>query len=161
MKLVIGASRNNKIGSRLIRWWINAPYSHVYARWYLQVQDRDIVYQSSHEMVHFTSFENLKKDNTIVYEIELELTNEQFKQFSTKCIDLAGQPYSKSGLVQIFLFDITKKQTNIKDQSGYICSELMGELLEDLGYKFSKPNYLINPKDIIEELQKQQTNPLK
>jgi hypothetical protein len=90
----------------------------------------------------------------IVEEFQIELTCEQFAKFSAKCIDLAGEEYSKLQLLHIFLVDITNGKFKTQDQPGYICSELMCELLEDLGYKFEKPKYLVNPKDIIECLKK-------
>ena len=40
-----------------------------------------------------------------------------------------------------------------KDQNGYICSELICELLEDMGIKFSKPKYLVQPDDIMKALE--------
>jgi len=152
-KLIIGASKNTLIGSKAIQWWIDAPYSHVYARWDLSSQDRSILYQASHGMVHFIEFTNFKKDNEIVKEIQIELTDEQFQKFSRKCIDLAGQKYSKLQLLQIFLCDLSNGNIKVEDQKGYICSELMGELLEDLGYTLPKPKYLLTPKDIIQTLE--------
>ena len=47
----------------------------------------------------------------------------------------------------------TKTSIQFKDQKGYICSELMCELLEDLGIKFCKPKHLIKPIDIITALE--------
>lgn len=148
-KIIIGASKNCKIGSRLIQWWIGAPYSHVYARWYLSDQDREIVYQASHGMVHFKEFNNFKKENEIVKEFVIDVTCEQFKAFSQRCVDLAGQPYSIAELIQILASDITNGKIHAEDQHGYICSELMTELLESLGYKTTKPKYLVSPKDIV------------
>jgi hypothetical protein len=154
MKIVVGASRKSSgitIGSELIQLWQNTDYSHVYVRWYLDDQEREIVYQASRGSVHYQSLGNFTKDNTIVKEFVLEISCEQFKKMSQKCIDLAGQSYSMLELAQIFFNGIF----NIKfaDQPGYICSELIGELLIDLGYKFSKPSYLLTPRDIIETLQ--------
>ena len=154
MKLIIGASRNNKIGSKLIQWWMNTDYSHVYATWYLNDQDRNIVYQASHGLVHFREYSNFKTDNIIVKEFEIEISCDQFKKFSQKCIDLAGEPYSKLELLQVYICDISNNNIKFNDQPGYICSELMCELMEDLGYKFDKPKYLVTPKDIIEKLEK-------
>lgn len=152
-KVIVGASKTSKIGSEAIQWWINAPYSHVYIRWHLATQDREIVYHASHGMVHFREYNNFKKENIIVCEFELELSEAQFKKFSQKCIDLAGESYSKLELLQIILCDITNGKIHTEDQVGYICSELLCELLEDLGYIFNKPKYLITPKDIIEKLK--------
>ena len=150
MKIIIGTSRNKLIGSRAIQWWIGANYSHSYARWTLKTQERDIIYQASHGLVHFQAVENFSAQNEIVEEIELELTDEQFLKFSRRCIDLAGVKYSKLQLLQIFISDLSDGRIHFEDQPGYVCSELMYDLLIDLGIKFNKPKQLINPKDIMD-----------
>lgn len=155
MKIIIGCSRNDKLGSQLIRNWMGTDYSHVYARWYLSSQEREIVYQASHGMVHFIELNNFTKDNIIVKEFVLEISDEQFKKFSQKCIDLAGQKYSKLQLIQIFLRDLSRGMLQFPDQPGYICSELMAELLENIfNAKFDKPRHMITPKDIVEFMVK-------
>ena len=138
-KLIVGGSRNELIGSIGIQWWMGTDYSHVYIRWYLSSQEREIVYQASHGMVHFCSLDRFVKHNTIVKEFCMEITDEQFTKFSQKCIDLAGEKYSKLELLQIFISNISNGKAHFDDQPGYICSELMCELLEDLGIKFDKP----------------------
>ena len=153
MELIIGASRNSKIGSKLIQWWMGTKFSHVYARWELKTQQRNIIYQASHGMVHFQSFDNFVKANTIVKEFTITLTDEQFKKFSIKCIDLAGESYSQLELLQIFICNISNGKIQAEDQPGYICSELICELLEDLGIKFDKPKFLMRPDDIIRSLE--------
>ncbi len=153
MKLTIGASKNSLIGSKAIQWWMNTDYSHVYAKWTLKTQQRDIVYQASHGMVHYASYEHFLRDNTVAREFVLDLTDEQFQKFSRKCIDLAGESYSKLELLQIFIRDISYDRFKFEDQPGYVCSELMCELLEDLGVKFSKPKYLVRPDDIVKALE--------
>ncbi len=153
MKIIIGCSRNYLIGSEAIQWWLGTNYSHVYARWHLDSQDRDIIYQASHGMVHFTSLENFTKNNIIVKEYILDLTDEQFKRFSRKCIDLAGEKYSTLQLLQIFVCGLSNGKLTFEDQNGYICSELICELLEDFGIEFSKPKYLVQPDDIIKALE--------
>lgn len=151
--LTIGASRNKLIGSKILQWWMSTDYSHVYCRWHLSSQERDIIYQASHGMVHFCSLENFIKQNTIVKEFHIELTNEQFKKLSIKCVDLAGEKYSKIQLFQIFMSDVSNGKIKSKDQKGYICSELMCELLEEVGVEFDKPRHMITPKDIIKSLE--------
>lgn len=132
---------------------MGTDYSHVYARWTLKSQQRDIIYQASHGMVHYQSLNNFTKGNTIVKEFTLELTDEQFKKFSSKCIDLAGESYSKLTLLQIFLSDVSSGKIHFKDVPGYVCSELMCELLEELGVKFTKPKHLVRPDDIVKALE--------
>lgn len=153
MKLIIGASRSNKIGSEALQWWMRTNYSHVYARWTLKTQARDIVYHAARGMVHYQSLDNFTKQNIIVKEFVLDITDEQFKKFSVKCIDLAGEKYSKLELLQIFLSDVSGGKIHFEDQKGYICSELMCELLEDLNIKINKPKFLVRPDDIVMALE--------
>lgn len=154
MQIIFGASRNELIGSKILQIHMKTDYSHVYVRWYLESQERAIVYQASHGSVHFRSLDNFTKDNIIVREFVLDVTDEQFKKFSQKCIDLAGEKYSSLQLLQIWLSDALGGIVQFSDQSGYICSELMCELLEDLGLKFDKPKFLVKPRDIIDTLTK-------
>lgn len=153
IKITVGASRNNKIGSKLIRWWLDTDYSHVYFKWHLTTQNTEIVYQASHGLVHFISYENFIKKNSVIREFEIELTEKQFKDFSKKCINLAGQKYATLELLQIVLVDMTNGKFVTQDQSGYICSELVGEFLNYIGFTFNKPKFLLTPKDIIETLE--------
>jgi len=150
MEIIIGCSKNSKIGSWLIRWWIGVDYSHVYVKWRLKTQDRWIVYHASHGMVHFVSDENFKLKNQVVKEYTLNIAQKHFIDFSRLCVDLAGQEYSALELVQIFISNITNGKFRTEDLHGYICSELMAELLEKFfKAKFDKPRYLLTPKDII------------
>jgi len=154
MQIIIGASKADKIGSELIQLGTGANYSHVYVRWFLKSQQRGIVYQASHGMVHFCSLEHFTRDNIVVKEFIIELTDEQFNKFSRKCVDLAGEQYSILELVQIWLADASGGKLQFGDQVGYICSELMCELLEDLGMKFDKPKWMVKPSDIVGALEK-------
>lgn len=155
MNVIIGCSRNkyDKIGSVLIQKKLRKPYSHVYARWYLAEQERTIVFHAANGMVHQIELNNFLNDNIIVEEFSIDLSKEQFRKFSQKCIDLCAVAYSNLELLQIFLSDITGGKIKFTDQKGYICSELVAELLEDLGYTFEKPKHLLTPKDIIEKLR--------
>ncbi len=160
-KIVIGASKSAtwKLGSELLQLWMGTNYSHVYVRWFLSTQEREIVYQASHGSVHYQELNNFTKDNTIVEEYILELSDSQFIKFSQKCIDLCGIPYSIMELLQIFISNITKGKVVFTDQPGYICSELMSELLEDFfNAKFDKPNFLLRPDDIMLFLRKNNTS---
>lgn len=152
MKIIIGFSRNSdhKIGSELIQWWIGQDYSHVYARWHLDAQERDIVFHASHGTVHQIELNNFTRENTVVKEFILDLPDCLFKKFSQRCIDLCGVKYSRIELLQIFISDITNGKVKFEDQRGYICSELMAELLEDFfGARFEKPRFLLRPDDIM------------
>jgi len=158
MKIIIGASRpiKGQLGSRLIQWWQNTDYSHIYVRWHLNFQERDIVFHASHGMVHQIELNNFTRDNTVVEEYILDLSEEQFKKLSQKAIDLSGTDYSYIELVQIFITDISKGKIEFIDQKGYICSELIAELLEEFfKAKLPKENWLMRPDDIINYLKNQ------
>ena len=160
IKVVVGASRNSegKIGSEAIQWWMGTDYSHVYVRWHLTTQDKEVVYHAASGMVHFVSLDNFTKHNTIVREFDLYLTDDQFKKFSARCIDLAGEKYSYIELLQIFLSDVSGGKIRLKDQPGYICSELLCELFDSLGIQLNKPKFLVRPDDIVKALEKHENS---
>jgi len=48
---------------------------------------------------------------------------------------------------------LSKGKIYFEDQPGYICSELMCELLENIGIMISKLKYLVRPDDIVKALE--------
>lgn len=154
--IYIGFSRpiKWKIGAKMITWWLNKPYSHVYLRFVSS--DSDIpsnVYHAANGMVHFRSFENFKKDNIIVKEYEIPLTAEVRKRTLIRCMNLSAEQYGWLELPKIFIADIVYSLFNcnirFKNSKGYICSELVGVLLtEGLGLEFYHPLHLLKPSHI-------------
>jgi hypothetical protein len=154
MKLYVGFShsREFKIGSKAIAWWMGEEYSHVYFR-FEYADSKDAIFHAAHGMVHFMSLANFNRHNVTVREYEIELTPEQHSQMFDDCMELAGVYYSKLELLQIFISDLTftllHREIHWNDDPGYICSELVGTLcVSTLGVKFSKPLNLLKPKDI-------------
>ena len=147
----VGFSKSKKkfaVGSWLIQIWENTPFSHVYLR-IGGGTFPEVIYQASNSMVNFMGLEAFNKYHEVVEEFEVELTAEEYKNLLTKCMALAGLRYECKqlvGLVIVRLFDIFGKQIkNPLSGSGYVCSELVGEMLNfDLG----KPKENITPKDI-------------
>ena len=158
MILSIGFSSPKKcgIGAELIKLWMNKPYSHVYLK-LNHTSGRQSVYHAAHGMVHFKAYENFLKDNIVIKEYDIELTNEQRTRLLDHCLDLAGEPYSFISLMQIVAVDICHSlNINVIPQNkpGYICSELVGQFCkEELGINFKKPKYLLRPDDIEEGLE--------
>jgi hypothetical protein len=58
---------------------------------------------------------------------------------------------------KIFISDIMwtlfKVKLKLKDSPGYICSELVGKILVNLGFKIDKPLFLLKPSDIDKIIQ--------
>lgn len=160
MKIYIGFSKpiKKKIGADLISWWIKRPYSHVYVRF--ESQDPEIpstIYHAAHGWVHFLDLERFERKNKTVIEYPVEVTQPQRKKLLIRCMKLAFEEYSVLELANLFLTDVLFRLgcTRVKfhDPKGYICSELIADLLETVfDVKWEKPKYLLHPGDIEDAL---------
>lgn len=163
MEIIVAFTKPNpcKIGSKFISFFINRPYSHVLVYWYSKSLDRHLVYHAAKGKVHFIELNNFLKENVIVKEHRITITQDQHTSLVKKCIDLAGQKYSLSDLIVNGLYEISQKlrlKIKFKNHKGYICSELLAELLQDIYDKpFLKNCNLVNPADIDEFLEKHNT----
>lgn len=154
MRILIGFSTPNtfKIGAWLIKKWLNSSYSHVFIR-YVDNQNRDLVFQASHGMVHLITYENFLKENLVVKAYPLDLSNEEYQLFRNFYYSKLGEPYSFLDLVVIFLYDLFMRlgipnppSNNFK---GYVCSSLCAEILSNLrNIEWNKPMNLVEPSDI-------------
>ena len=157
--IIIGVSKPKtfKIGAELLKFWMNADFSHAYIKFNISEINREVVYHAAHGMVHFKNYEHFLEDNVAVHEFELEITDELYYKLLDKCIDLAGVKYAVSELVTIFLYDLLNNigiKITTYNGKGYICSELVAEFLEELLHKkFNKPRFLITPNDIFLKLK--------
>jgi len=158
IQLIVGFSkpRKLKVGSELIKLWINKPYSHVYMR-YIDSQGRDLVFHAAHGTVHPILFENFNKENETLKQFELELSVDEYELFKNIYYEKCGILYSKKGIICIPIHDIAWKMgfyLKTEDDPGYICSELAGYALTTLkGIKFKKPFNILRPDDIDQRLQ--------
>lgn len=141
-----------KIGAKFISFILNKPYSHVLVYWNSKNLDRTLVYQASHGQVHFIEMTNFLKDNNIVKDFKLEITDENFNKLIQKCVDLAGQPYAYFELITIGIHYILSKigiKLFFKDIKGYVCSGIAGVIIEQIFQtKLTKPTNMLNPADI-------------
>lgn len=157
IEVVYTSPKTHKIGAEAIKWYLGTDYSHVAVRWYNERLKRYMVYHAAHGTVHFVSDSYFLENNRIVRTNHLDLSEDQYYKLLVRCMDLAGLPYGYSELGNILCSDlyhkIYGKYPVSQDAKGYICSELLADILESSGYaKFNKPNHLINPKDIYEAL---------
>lgn len=141
-----------KIGAKIISLFMNKPYSHVLIYWKSKSLNRVLVYQASHGNVHFIELNNFLKENKIIKEFKLEITETQYTQLIKQAIDLAGEPYDLKGVLLLGYYKILNKigiSIDIKESKGYFCSELLANLCLSLFNKeFNKHTSLIEPSDI-------------
>lgn len=153
--IYIGFSKpkKTKIGSHAICWWLGTAYSHVYIRF--ESRDKEVpstVYHAAHGMVHFIDFNRLKSENVVIKEYVIEISEITRKNILIDAMRLAGLKYAFFQLPKILFYEIFHSigaKVKFHDNTGYICSELVGKLMvKHLGYQFKKPLFLVNPKDI-------------
>lgn len=164
-KIYIGLSKpvKWKIGAEAIKLWINRPYSHVYIR-FISSNPKvpSNIYQASHGMVHFRTFDNFTKDNIVVKEWEIDITDEERVNILASCMQLAGEPYDTFNLLKIFSVDVLNScgiKLKTFNGRGFICSELVGTIMANQwGYVFTKPLHLVTP-DIIDKALTEQVDP--
>ena len=143
-----------KIGAALIKWWTSAPYSHVYLRFDSSNQKvPSNIYHAANGMVHFKTFNNFKKENQILKEYSLILSEDKRLDILIDAMNKSSIKYGYLELIKIFVSDIffflSKKEIKFKNSKGYICSELVADMLESyFKIKFDKPKHLLKPEDI-------------
>lgn len=136
------------IGSFLIRVAENCDFSHAFLRWTSNSIDRDLVYQASRGMVHFVSGAKFDTLAETVRMYEIELTDQQFSEITTKCIDLAGTKYGFFQLVGMGLERLTGVKNPFRDgDKTLVCSELVGEVLRQL-YNMDLDLEYAGPKEL-------------
>lgn len=151
--ITIGFSSPNKFkfGAWCIQKWINKHYSHVYIR-YSDDQDRNIVFQAAHGLVHPILFDHFLEHNNTIKEYQLEFSDIEYQQLRNFYYSNMGKPYDYVDLIKIVCYDIAMKfgfKINTTDCSGYICSELAAKMLSDIKrYNFNKPLNLVSPGDV-------------
>lgn len=155
----IGLSRPKKfkIGAWLISKWMRADYSHAYVRFESDRLGISSVYQAAHGMVHFREINKFHEDNETVKEYRLTVSDAKYRKIMKHCMMMCGDPYSKLELAQIVAYDVLntlKIKAQFKEIKGYICSELAGKICMMVGIEFSKPKFLLTPKDIDIGLEK-------
>ena len=154
MEIVVAFSspKEFNLSSSIIKAVMGTKYSHVLVYWKAEKLDRRLVYQASHGSVHFLELDNFLKNNEVHSEHLIEITQEQYVDLVRRCVDLAGQPYGFCELANIAINDLANYaglKVDFGDGKGYICSELLADLLISVcNATFKKPKHLIKPKDI-------------
>lgn len=150
-QIIVGFSKPKtkfKPLSSIIRWFDGSDFSHVYIKFYSSKYDRWLIYQASGIQVHFVEKSRFESKVEIIDEIILDISDETYRTVIQKCIDLAGAGY---GVGQLFGYVIAKvlKLNKNPFNRGYVCSELVAELLQEICPDIIKTDInLLTPMDI-------------
>ena len=155
--LIIGFSRPTTF--KLLSWLIQkiekTEYSHVYAKFYSSTINRQIIYQASGLEVNFVGSELFYKNHIAVKEFSISVSDEVYLETMRFAVDSAGMPYSIKQLFGILFYMLTGKVPVGDGRRGYVCSELMGQMLtQKLEKSVTKDLDLVLPKDIYNLLDK-------
>lgn len=152
--MIVGFSRPKKfkIFSKLIRWYLKTPYSHVYMKFYSKSLDRWIIYEAVGNGVRFIGKNLFEKTVDIVEEFEIPITDEKQIEMLQWCVDNSGVKYGCLQNIGIVVANILRLNKN-PFKSGKNCSELIAEAIEHANiYKFNKDLNLVTPKEIYNTL---------
>lgn len=154
--IIIGFSRakNPTIIGRLISWFENTDYTHVYLLTD-SLFNTNVVLHADEFNVHIISEKNFLGKSIVVHQYRVELDEQELARFIELMLDLVGKPYSYKQLL-IIAFNRTMKLWNLNFRIKYvngsnsmICSELIEKfLLEIKGLKINYDLDAVTPKDI-------------
>jgi hypothetical protein len=122
--------------SRLIRLFELSEYSHVYIKITNQRLKNDLYYHASGAKVHFMGKKQFLEKNKVVKEYEFDISAAKFYRTLDFAIERVGAPFSFMQLVGFMMVKICcmfgKRIRNPLGRSGYICTELVAEILRHI-----------------------------
>ena len=156
-KIFIGFSKpKNKlfpIFSWAIRAFEQTKFSHVYVR-HQTKYGIEIVYQASGTQVNFENGDVFLNKAEVVREFEFEISDEAFDRYMFFALKNVGKPYSVLqvfGIALFSLFDL-KKNPFSNGSKYYVCSELVSEILYEIGrFRYDRNVFdKLTPKSLFE-----------
>jgi len=143
IKINIGFSKPKKHPFPIFSWAIRlverTKYSHVYLNWHSKGADVDIYYQASGSSVHFSCESVAKEKLETIYLYQIEIDRKRYRKLIKFCMSNAGKDYGKKQIIGIayskFMCYITGKKVKNPFSDGrksFVCSELVGALIEDV-----------------------------
>lgn len=159
MEIKIGFSTTKskfKIGANLIRWWIGAPFSHTYMEFKVPDIDECLILQAVGHGVEIRTKNNFLKENEIIQEFLVNITEEKYLFILNKSFDHLGDKYGFLQNIGDVIAKIFKLKNNpIND--GINCSELMAEIIIEIdpeAFSEIEDLNLVTPKDIFNYLNR-------
>jgi uncharacterized protein YycO len=159
--ITIGFSKSKKkfaIISYLIRLYMQTPYSHVYIKFYSKSLDKILIYEAVGSGVRFIGSKMWDKYSKEIVSYKIQISQEEKIKLLSWCVDNAGCNYGFMQNLGILIAKIFKLKNN-PFKKGKNCSELVGEFLSNIGYKFDKNLNLLTPKDIYLALNQLSSSP--
>jgi uncharacterized protein YjhX (UPF0386 family) len=139
MKIVIGLSTPRKKGvlSRIVQSWGGTKFSHAFIEIrssYLR-EGNQIIYHASGTCVKIESADNFEKDNVVVKSYDLPIDRKIKRKIMNFAISRTGRPYNVLQLLGFVVMRLRNKLGfkggNPWGGGGYVCTELVAELLND------------------------------
>jgi len=156
MKLLkIGLSRPKKfkLFAELIRLIEKTEFSHAFIL-FENFYGEKVVFQASGSKVNFMNFEIFEKDNIITNLYDIEVENLDYENVISYCLKQVGKPYSIRDIVGITLYKITSlKLLKGTKEKEFICSELIGEILQIIEILEEKELDYFTPKNLYNLLE--------
>lgn len=157
--IVVGFSKSNKIGSRIIRAFQGSDFSHVYLKFYAKSFDRFLVYQASGLKVNFEGLGSFDSHSEVVKEFKIELSEEAYVKLMQFCIDNCGAKYSLRQLVGMSWVLVNRRlgktvNNPLAEHDAYICSELAAAALNLVYPEKFKNLESVSPVDLYTEVCK-------
>ena len=166
-KIIIGFSKPKKFKpfAAAIMLGYGTPYDHVYIKFNSSFFSRELIYQASKTLVNFMGLDIFNKENLIVREYPISISDHQMKDLIQFCIDNVGKPYSMKealglGLVRLCeLFGKKIKNPFRGSNETYVCSVLASYVLQAFtDNKLEKDFQDMSPKDVWDFLEMQNNN---
>jgi len=153
--ITIGFSRpkESNVISNLIMKAQGANFSHVYMSFKSNSLDRTLIYQANRSGVWFIGKDRFAEHNEVVDYFVLSLTEEQYKIALQACVDLSGLKYGFLALTGIGIEKLLRllkirSKNPLVQKNRYICSKLIGFILEIIGIDVPEDLDEVTPKDL-------------
>lgn len=152
--VTIGFSKSKKpcaIGSKLIRWYMKTPYSHVYLKFKSTSLNRTLIYEAVGSGVRFIGESKWKEHAEEVQAFDIQINNDKYLELLQYCVDNAGAEYGFMQNIGIVLAGLFKEKFN-RFTKGMNCSENTYNIADLLGIEIGKDKNIVTPKDLYDKV---------
>lgn len=153
MNVVVGFSKPKKFSvvSQMIQWFQGTNFSHVYLEFELPGMGVNLIFHATSRRVHFTPSSKFHDKNTSVHRFHLDTPKSVRRRLIGTCLHKLDIRYGFMQIFGILLSKLFNLQQN-PFKHGYICSELVSEVLKEKGIHFKKNINLLTPKDVYNKM---------
>ncbi len=135
---------------RLVTW---SSYSHAYIKYYNPYADRWEIFQASGLKVNFIGNAMFNSEEIICGEFQIPISDATKLSTVQYAIDKVGSPYGIGQVVGfgwVLLMRLFGKNVKnpLHSASSFVCSELVGDILEEIGVANGIDPSTMSPKDI-------------